>query len=312
MQALYAVESLHRGDVEDNTYRAAFDEKVLQEIQKKAKGILQQKLDNTSELFTLLMYYMVKVTQYAETDAANRSAKYLPTAEDLNTSIKIASNQYIWKIAENATFQEKVKVAKIEIKADIDRIKAIYTELKESEEYKNYCSEDSRTEASEKNILLHLWKTMMYHSESFNDYISDDYDDWEDDKDMMDILLENLLKKNRTYNFLEFISKEKKEYAIALSETVLEKDEYLYEEIAKRLKNWDSERIAIIDFILLKMGIAEFLYFPTIPVRVTINEYIEIAKTYSTNQSGQFVNGILDNVLKTFTEENKIRKIARN
>lgn len=312
MQSLYAVESINRGDVDSNAYRSAFDEKVLNEIQKKALVILQQKLDNSSKLFTLLMNYVVKVAQYAETDAFNKASKYLPTAEDLSISTKIAGNQYIWKIAENVSFQEKIKIDKIDSIIDNDKVKNIYTELKESEAYKNYITEDSRSETSDKNILLHLWKNLMYHSESFNDYISDEFEDWEDDKDMMDILFENLVKKKKAYNFLVFTSEEKMNYAKTLLQTVLEKDEFLYEEISKRLKNWDSERIAVIDFILLKMGIAEFLYFPTIPVKVTINEYIEIAKTYSTNQSGQFVNGILDNVLKSFTEENKIRKIARH
>ena len=82
--------------------------------------------------------------------------------------------------------------------------------------------------------------------------------------------------------------------------------------IEPRLTNWDKERVALIDLLLLKMGVCEFLYFPTIPTKVTINEYIDVAKQYSTPQSGQFVNGVLDNILKGLVSENKIRKIDRN
>ena len=93
--------------------------------------------------------------------------------------------------------------------------------------------------------------------------------------------------------------------------TTLEKEPYTSELIQPKLINWDAERVALIDMLLLKMGVSELLYFPTIPTKVTINEYIEIAKLYSTPQSGQFVNGVLDNVLKDLTKENKIHKEQR-
>jgi N utilization substance protein B len=90
--------------------------------------------------------------------------------------------------------------------------------------------------------------------------------------------------------------------------TVLEKDKHLETFIFPKLKNWDAERIAALDMIIMKMGVAEFLYFETIPPKVTINEYIDIAKEYSTQQSGQFVNGILDNIHKELVQENKMHK----
>ena len=121
----------------------------------------------------------------------------------------------------------------------------------------------------------------------------------------------NSHKNQKNLNFLKFISSEKKEYAQSLLATVLEKEDYLLELIQPKFKNWDAERIATIDLTVLKMGVAELLYFPTIPTKVTINEYIEVAKQYSTEQSGQFVNGVLDNILKDLTKENVIRKIDR-
>src|SRR5690606_17495936 len=118
-------------------------------------------------------------------------------------------------------------------------------------------------------------------------------------------------KSSSKINFLKLISGEKSEYAHSLLNTVLDKEQYCTELIQPKLINWDSERVALIDMLLLRMGVSELLYFPTIPTKVTINEYIELAKLYSTPQSGQFVNGVLDNILKDLTKENKIHKEER-
>ena len=105
------------------------------------------------------------------------------------------------------------------------------------------------------------------------------------------------------------LSPDKAQFAKDLLQTVLDKSEHLQELIIPKLKNWDPERIAQLDMIMMKMGVAEFLYFETIPPKVTINEYIDLAKEYSTQQSGQFVNGILDNIHKELVQQNKMHKI---
>ena len=96
-----------------------------------------------------------------------------------------------------------------------------------------------------------------------------------------------------------------------LLHSVIDRDGYTMELIQPKLQNWDADRVALIDLMLLQMGVCELLYFPTIPTKVTINEYIEIAKLYSTPQSGQFINGVLDNILKDLEKENKIKKQER-
>ncbi len=105
------------------------------------------------------------------------------------------------------------------------------------------------------------------------------------------------------------VSPDKETFAKELLKTVLEKNEHLQSLIIPKLKNWDPERIALLDMILMKMGVAEFLYFETIPPKVTINEYIDLAKEYSTSQSGQFVNGILDNIHKELVQQGKMHKV---
>src|SRR5690606_5091199 len=134
---------------------------------------------------------------------------------------------------------------------------------------------------------------------------------WNDDGEMTVMLMDNFFQKPGKIFFDKIVSDEKMTYSHDLLKTVIEKKTYCAELITPKLKNWDAERVALVDLLLLRMGVCEFLYFPTIPTKVTINEYIDIAKMYSTRQSGQFVNGVLDNILKDLEKEQKINKQQR-
>lgn len=308
MQALYALDAYAPGPSEGPGSVPAMS---TEENEKAGIRLLSEKIQRSSDLFALMLLYVSKVAQYSETSARQRASKYLPTSEDLAVNTKIAGNTFLWDLLGNGTFQEKVKEDKLERFIDEEWVKKLYQSLIESEEYKAYTAEQSRTPAAEKHIMQRIWKAGMMENEDFQEYIGDEWAGWEDDKEMVVMLMENYFRSHRNVNFLQFISAEKREYANSLLKTSLQKEEHLMELIRPRLKNWDAERVALIDMILLKMGVAELLYFPTIPTKVTINEYIEIAKSYSTPQSGQFVNGVLDNLLKELTNTNKIRKIDR-
>jgi N utilization substance protein B len=125
---------------------------------------------------------------------------------------------------------------------------------------------------------------------------------------MMVVLMGKFLPKPSAFRFEQMVGEEKMKFATDLLQCVIDKDEFCLNIIKPKLKNWDSERIALLDMILIKMGVCELLYFETIPPRVTINEYIDLAKDYSTEQSGHFVNGILDNIHKELMAQNKIHK----
>jgi N utilization substance protein B len=127
---------------------------------------------------------------------------------------------------------------------------------------------------------------------------------------MVVVLMQNFMNKPSAYNFQELLSKEKWQFAKNLLQTTLEKKELALQYIKPKLKNWDPDRIAALDMILMRMGVCEFLFFETIPPKVTINEYIDLAKEYSTQQSGQFVNGILDNIHKDLVRDNQMNKVA--
>ena len=181
------------------------------------QSILTKKIEQSSQLFTYLIYFITEVARYSETDARQKASKHLPTEAEL-------------------------------------------------------------------------------------------FINWDDDGEMMQTLVLNYLNRPGQNSFHDILSKEKWEFARNLLTTVQEKEAYTLELIKPKLNNWDAERIAALDLIILRMGVCEFLYFETIPTKVTINEYIDLAKDYSTVQSGQFVNGLLDSIHKELMTENKIDK----
>jgi len=148
----------------------------------------------------------------------------------------------------------------------------------------------------------------MLPDENFINHVEEHSMNWDDDCDMMIVLMTGFCQKYGAFKFDEIISEEKWEFAKDLLKCVNDKKDFCLELIKPKLKNWDAERIATLDMILMQMGLCEFLYFETIPPRVTINEYIDLAKDYSTPQSGHFVNGILDNIHKELLSDNKIHK----
>ncbi len=273
--------------------------------------VLNNKLSSSLELFTTVILYATRIAQYAEQDAHLRASKYLPTAEDLVVNTKIAGNEAVWSVLGNETFAEKVKASNLDQHIDREWLRKMYYELARTPEYAAYIAAESRDPKAEAAMFRFIWEGVMLKSEGFVEHLSDELPGWEDDFPMLQMLMENFFRGGKRFNFLHLVSGEKMEYARELLRTVLEKEDYSMELIRPKLVNWEAERVAAIDLILLRMGVCELLFFPTIPTKVTINEYIDLAKTYSTPQSGQFVNGVLDNLLKELNKEGKIRKNER-
>jgi transcription antitermination protein NusB len=271
--------------------------------------ILQNHFDQTRQLFVHLTYFLTEVCRYAETDSHQRSGKHLPSYADLHVNTKLAGNKILWKILEDASFKEALAKVKPQLIIDKELVKRVYLNLAESIEYKTYINKEGRDQKEEKEILEFILDKLMLANENFTSYIEELYSNWDDDGEMVIQLLANILQKPGSADFKDMITGEKKDFAINLLKTVHEKSEHLQTLIIPKLKNWDPERIALLDMILMKMGVSEFLYFETIPPKVTINEYIDLAKEYSTPQSGQFVNGILDNIHKELVAEGKMQKV---
>jgi len=271
--------------------------------------ILQKHFDQSRQLLTYLIYSITEVARYAETDSRLRGSKHLPSYDDLHVNIKLAGNEYLWKILEDNSYKKAIEVDKPHLQDNKELIRKLYHELVATGEYKAYIAIEGRDKKSEKEMLEFVFSGLMFANDLFINHIEELFTNWDDDGEMICQILMAYLAKPGSVHFQEIISKEKWEFAKVLLETVTEKKEVVLDLIRPKLKNWDAERIATLDMILMQMGVVEFLYFETIPPKVTINEYIDLAKEYSTPQSGQFVNGILDNIHKDLVREEKMHKI---
>ncbi|MFI5157199.1 MAG: transcription antitermination factor NusB [Chitinophagales bacterium] len=274
-----------------------------------AVRLLQKHFDQTRQLFVYLIYFLTELALYAETDSRIRLAKHLPSDQDKNVNIKLAGNELIGKILEHDSFQKALKIDKPQLLQDKELTRKLYMQMTAMEDYKKYISQDIRDKKSEKDMLQLVFNDIMLANESFEAHIEEHFSNWDDDAEMMNQFLIAYLNKPQAFNFQAMLSTEKWEFAKGLLQTVLERQEVAMELIKPKLKNWDPDRIATLDMILMQMGVCEFLYFETIPPKVTINEYIDLAKEYSTPQSGHFVNGILDNIHKDLVKELKMHKV---
>ncbi len=292
MQMIYAIESLPDSDTNINPVRK-----------------LREQINQTLELFVYLLHFITEVASYAEVDARNRAAKNLVTEEDRNVNIKLAGNELLWRIKESNAYNSLVNEYKPALLDDEDVIRKVYQNLATTDIYKEYISVQARDKNTEKDILQYIFTDLMLPDEAFVSFIEEKFSNWQDDADMLRQLLMSYLSKPASFDLHGLMTDEKWRFANDLLTTAIDKREYVTDLIKPKLKNWDADRIAQLDMILMRMGVCELLYFETIPTKVTINEYIDIAKEYSTEQSGHFVNGILDNIHKELMRDNKIQKV---
>ncbi len=293
MQTLYSVES------QDDTIKTGEPVKLL-----------QKHFDQSRRLLIYLIHFLTEVARYSAKDAKNRASKHLPTQKDLEVNTKIAGNELLWKIVEHKSYSQAVKNDKPEQLDEPELLRRIYHDLIATDQYQQYIAAESRDKKNEKDILEFIFTDLMLPNDLFTSYIEEKFNNWDDDADMTNMLVLNFLNKPNGYNFQEILSLEKWAFAKNLLETTIDKKDLSLDYIKPKLKNWEPDRIALLDMLLMRMGVCEFLFFETIPPKVTINEYIDIAKEYSTQQSGQFVNGILDNIHKDLVRENKMHKVA--
>ena len=299
MQTLYTVTTLETDLKSLPAGQAASD----------PQKILKEHFDQTRSLFIYLTWFLTEVSRYAEADAHQKASKHLPTTKDLNVNTKIAGNEVLWKMLDDPALIEQFKLLKPELTVDKDVLRKIYLQLAETPEYKTYTAQPGREKQEEKKIMEFILNDLMLANEVFISHIEDNFSNWDDDGEMIVQLLMGYMQKPGSYNFRQMMTADKEQFAKTLLQTVIDKNEHLQSQITPKLKNWDPERIALLDMVLMKMGVAEFLYFETIPPKVTINEYIDLGKDYSTLQSGQFVNGILDNIHKELVQMGKMQKV---
>jgi N utilization substance protein B len=292
MQLVYALETLH-------------EQKDINIV-----TALQKQFDKSRELFLYLIYFITETARYVETDARQRASKNITTQNDLNVNTKIAGNEILWQILELPEFKQAVDNFNFKERINRDLLKKLYHELIDSAEYRSYINQQQRNIRSEKDILHFIFTNILLPNELFQSHIEELFNNWDDDCELMEQMVGNFIHKPAAGILNEIISNEKFNFARELLNTALQKKQLCLDLIIPKLNNWDPERIAVLDMIILRMGLCELLYFETIPTKVTINEYIDMAKDYSTPQSGNFINGILDNIHKELLAQGKINKVA--
>lgn len=301
---------ISRRNIRIKVFQTIFESNIQDDVYQPDK--LHKKLDKqfeqTQTMLAVCVELVCQISDYVLVYAQQKSSKHLPSFEDLNIDTRIAKNALVQKIKNNPSFNEIVKSNHLNLFFDTEYIRHLFLMLIEQEEYRNYITLTENKPADDLSIVRFIYNTLIFENEDTCQLIAEKFLNWYSDFEMIYPWMELILAKPDKFVFHKLISAEKLEFAHQLLSSYYEKKDYVFSLIEPNLMNWDAERVAIIDLILLHLGICEMLYFESIPLKVSINEYIDIAKSYSTPQSGQFVNGLLDNVRKQLTEQQKIFK----
>ncbi|HTM98319.1 MAG TPA: transcription antitermination factor NusB [Pedobacter sp.] len=279
---------------------------------------LMQSIDSVYEMYVRMLALLVDVTEYTANDAMERANKHLPTAEDLNPNQKLLHNKFAVVLKQNPEYSALVNKYQINWHSDPELVKAIFIKLKDTKEYAAYLAEEEETLESSKEIIKFIFRKVLLKNLNIIQAFEDKFINWPVDSEVMKGMiaktLKNFTSEDPFKNKLTPISAdwdEDSRFVKDLFAYTIKNDNAYQELIAERTKNWESERIALMDTILMKMAICELMNFPSIPVKVTINEYLELSKDYSTPKSNSFINGILDKILTDLKRTNSIKKLGR-
>jgi len=295
----------------------AYNQSEVKNLEKQEKFLLYN-MEQMQDLYLLTLQLFIALRDQAENYLAISKKKHLATDLEKNPSKIFTNNKVIELLASNESFNDIIKKRKLNYwEEDSEYVAILFNDLKEKEWYTTFLTKKTANFSEDKDFLIRIFKEVIAPSEKFYGYIEDRRLTWLDDFPLVNTLILKMLQKISEKNCDAILipevykNNEDRDYALELLQKVILNDEKLTEVIDNKTPNWDKERIADIDMIILKMGISEFLYFPTIPVRATINEYLEVAKEYSTPKSSIFINGILDKMVKELTAEDKLNKIGR-
>lgn len=278
---------------------------------------LFQSIENMQDLYLLMLSALLEIRAKEEEYLEVSSKKHLATKEERNPNKKFIQNAVLLSLSNSEVINEAIEEHKISNwKQNDDVILFLLEAIKESEVYQKYMSKPVATFKEEKYFLADLFSEVIAPNEKLYDYLEDNKLTWLDDLPLVNTFILKQIKgfksEDETFRFSNLYKDEDDKNFVKnlFRKTVLNEVE-LSKEYIDKTPNWDADRIAELDTIILKMAICELLKFPSIPVKVTINEYLEIAKEYSTPKSSIFINGILDNLVKDFQKENKLAKAGR-
>lgn len=279
-----------------------------------ATKLYRQSINKSYELYLFNLLQFLKVAEYARVDHKRRQSKLRPSEEDKKFKPLLFDNPLIHSLVENQGLQQQFIKYQLNDRINEDNTRLLYLDFAKTDAYKELIDPQDNSFEFYRKTLLQLYKSCV-SSEHFTDLMEDNYMSWTDDKSLIVGAMKKTIKalpvEGDFYNEHFPDAEAVNDFGEHLLKEVIDRNEEFLKIIEPTLKNWDADRLAVIDMILLKMALCELLDFPTIPTKVTLNEFVEISKLYSTPKSKDFINGILDKLMKKLNSEGKIVKEGR-
>ena len=266
------------------------------------------------DMYNYLLLLMVEITKQAERKQNAAKSKLLPTAEELYPNTKFINNRFIAQLEVNKQLLEFSETQKKTWENEAEFVKGLCEKIQETDIYKEYMESDTSSYEEDRELWRKLYKRIIFNNDELDQVLEDQSLYWNDDKEIVDTFVLKTIKRFEEVNgakqelLPEFKDDEDQDFARRLFRRAILNADYYRHLISENTRNWDLDRVAFMDIIIMQIALAEILSFPNIPVSVTLNEYVEIAKLYSTPKSGSFINGTLDGIVKALKEDNKLIK----
>ncbi|WP_195297880.1 transcription antitermination factor NusB [Phocaeicola dorei] len=271
-------------------------------------------LSKAYDLYNYLLLLMVEVTKQANKRLNAAKNKLVPTKEELFPNTKFVENRFIAQLEVNKQLLEFSNNQKKTWENEADFVKTLCDKILESDIYKEYMASETSSYEEDRELWRKLYKNIIFNNIELDQVLEDQSLYWNDDKEIVDTFVLKTIKrfdeKNGAKQELlpEFNDEEDQDFARRLFRRTILNADYYRHLISENTKNWDLDRVAFMDVVIMQIALAEILSFPNIPVSVSLNEYVEIAKLYSTPKSGGFINGTLDGIVNSLKKENKLTK----
>ena len=271
-------------------------------------------LSKAYDLYNYLLMLMVALTNYAQKRVDAGKAKLAPTSEDLSPNMKFIENKFVAQLEVNKQLLEFISTQKKTWDNDQEFVKDLYDKITASDLYKEYMASSDSSYEADRELWRKLYKSFVFNNDSLDQVLEDQSLYWNDDKEIVDTFVLKTIKKFEESKgasqplLPEFKDDEDQEFARRLFRRTILNGDYYRHLISDNTRNWDLDRVAFMDVVIMQCALAEILSFPNIPISVSLNEYVEIAKLYSTAKSGSFINGTLDGIVNQLKKEGKLTK----
>ena len=271
-------------------------------------------LSKAYDLYNNLLLLMVEVTKQANKKLNAAKNKLIPTKEELFPNTKFVENRFIAQLEVNKQLLDFAGNQKKTWENEADFVKSLCEQIMESDIYKEYMASETSSYEEDREVWRKIYKKIIFNNAELDQVLEDQSLYWNDDKEIVDTFVLKTIKRFEEKNgakqelLPEFKDDEDQDFARRLFRRAILNSDYYRHLISENTKNWDLDRVAFMDVIIMQIALAEVLSFPNIPVSVSLNEYVEIAKLYSTPKSGGFINGTLDGIVNQLKKENKLTK----